>query len=898
LLSVHEFLMDATPPAALAILGDAGIGKTALWRAAVAEAESQGRRILAARPVEAEADMPFAGLDALLNEVVDEVIDELPTPQRVALEVALLRRTPDPRGIEARAVASAIRSTLLSLAAIGPVLVAIDDLQWLDHASLGALQAALGRLSTEDVLVISASRPNGPQLTVELSTTLHASPLDVEGIRALVRDRLDTSLSLPAARRLHERSGGNPFYALELARTDDPAMAVRELAGQRLRGMPARTRDALGTIAALGHPRAPLVAKLVGDESVLDPAYEVGLLEHDGHEIRFAHPLLAAAAYAALPPGRRRAAHLRLAELATAVDERARHVAAATNEPDERVAAEISAGAAAAAARGAPGIAAELLDAAARLTPPTDTQAQAKRRLDAARHLFATGDDQNAVERCRHLIAELPSGGMRAEALITLAWHGIGPLDECLEMAGQAVAEAESPEARGRHLLLLTNIMMTQDVDRALELAREALELLEQANDPALRAYAMGFVGTYDVWTHPGGFGVRLLRQAYALEREHGTRAEDVYFEAASALGGACYQHDELDEARELLERQHRRAAEAGREAEVSGIALHLAEVECRAGNLDAARAYADEMLAAVDDGHDSQPLGAALYARAYVAALQGDAELAVALADRSLRVGAAVGDRIFPILSHGVLGMLALSMGDAQGAIEHLDPLPEAARALGQRDPGWCGPLSSDRIEALVGVGRLDEADAANREFEALGSRLDRPRVLATAARGRGVIAAARGDLAAGIAALHEALGHHSRLPSPHERARTLLALGASLRRAGRRRDARDALDEALATFESLGESLWAARVKEEARRLGGRTRGGDALTAAERQVAELVAAGRSNREVADALFVTVRTVESNLTRIYRKLGVRSRAGLAARWRASRDEVPAASDR
>ena len=159
----------------------------------------------------------------------------------------------------------------------------------------------------------------------------------------------------------------------------------------------------------------------------------------------------------------------------------------------------------------------------------------------------------------------------------------------------------------------------------------------------------------------------------------------------------------------------------------------------------------------------------------------------------------------------------------------------------------------------------------------------MQRPRVLATAARLRGLIAAAGGDTTTALHYLESALTHHDHLPDRHERARTLLAYGATLRRAGRRRDARTALTEARETFQALGESIWTERADTELNRLGGRTPAGQSLTGAEQQVADLVAKGYSNREVADLLYVTIRTVEANLTRIYAKLGIRSRAQLIA---------------
>ena len=272
------------------------------------------------------------------------------------------------------------------------------------------------------------------------------------------------------------------------------------------------------------------------------------------------------------------------------------------------------------------------------------------------------------------------------------------------------------------------------------------------------------------------------------------------------------------------------------------------------------------------------------LSVRAHVAALDGDVELATSLAQRGLQVGRVLADRSFPIHNQSVLGSLALALGDAKAAVEHLHSLPGESRELGFNEPG-VAPFTSDLLDALIAAGRFDEATAINSDWEQLGRRLDRPRLLATGARASGLLAAARGDLTTALAILERALAHHGRLPVPHERARTLLAYGSTLRRAGRRRDARSALDQASAIFASIGQPLWAQRVADEAARVAGRRVASPDLTSTERQVAELVAAGRTNREVAEKLFITVRTVEANLTRIYRKMDLRSRAELAAQW-------------
>jgi DNA-binding CsgD family transcriptional regulator len=402
-------------------------------------------------------------------------------------------------------------------------------------------------------------------------------------------------------------------------------------------------------------------------------------------------------------------------------------------------------------------------------------------------------------------------------------------------------------------------------------------------------AWVTAQAGQYTVLSEPSGDGLEQLRDALKLERTYGIVAPHIELSAATGLGFALLVRDELEEARSLLVEQRATAAREGAVVAVGRVAFYLAEIECRAGHMDRAREYADEALAVADSAFNEPQMGAALYARAHVAALEGDVEFARALAQRGLETSLTSGDHTFPAHNLAVLGFLELSLDQPAEALVHLERARQEFNTLraGIVEPGT-RPEERDRIEALIAVGRLEEADAALAEWERLGRELDRPFALATAARACGLLAAARGDFAAAVQSFQNAVAHHERLPVPHERARTLLAFGSTLRRVGRRRDARAALEVARATFEQIGSPLWATRAKAEAGRVGGRAPAGDELTPTERQVAELVAEGRSNREVADALFITVRTVESNLTRIYSKLRLRSRSELAARWRDS----------
>ena len=242
------------------------------------------------------------------------------------------------------------------------------------------------------------------------------------------------------------------------------------------------------------------------------------------------------------------------------------------------------------------------------------------------------------------------------------------------------------------------------------------------------------------------------------------------------------------------------------------------------------------------------------------------------------------LGDLAFATRCAHVLGFLALSLGDADAAVRHLGPLREAEQQLQLREPAaFC--IAPDLAEALVLAGDLDAAREVQAELEAAAA--------SSAARGRsprrcaaaGLIAAAEGRRTTALADLREALAAHDDVPQPFDRARTLLALGTVQRRAKRRGEARTTLESALAVFEELGAALWAERARAEIARLGGRrARDRDELTETERRIAELAADGRSNREIAGELFVSERTVEANLTRAYRKLGVRSRTELARR--------------
>jgi len=897
--AVRDALANGPAACALVLEGASGVGKTVLWEAGLAHATALGQRVVSARPGEAETGLSHAALGDLLGPLLDELRAQLPGPQGDALDVALLRVEPAEAVVEPRAVAAATLTALRLTAQQGPVLLAIDDAQWLDDASESALRFALRRLRNEQVRVFATLRdeagtPGSDFLGMpgECVRRLPLGPLDEEAVRHIIVRELGRALPVPALARLVTAAGGNPFYARELARAAARQGAVAggglplpadlaALLRDRLGSLPPGTRKALATVAALGQPTIAAVAGAV-DEADLDPAFAAGVLREDHAVVRFDHPLLAAAAYNGLPPARRRAVHRRLADLSGDAEERARHLAAAATRPDASVGAAIEEGAAAAAARGAPAAAAELFEAAARHEP--DPERAVTRRLAAAERHAAAGDGRRGTTLLRELIESLPPGPLRAQALVLQAELG-GSADDPLDLVRQAVQEAgEDEQTRARALFIAgMNLTIANRYGDAVEWLHAASAQLDSVHNPALRARVLAELADIEVWAGRDG-GFERLREAAALERD--SPGPDDAWGPTTLLGRALVYADDLAAARALLDESYHRALAAGDEESRAILCLHLTELECRAGRLGAARRYAEEGLGVYEASWGDQGQRSLSYARLLAAAHEGDVDLARELGEQGLERCREQGDELFELHHLCALGFLELSLGDPAAASHWLGEVPDRVEACGIPDPGifLC---HADSSEALIGLGRLDDAEARLAALEARGRSLDRPRALATAARGQALLAATRGDLDGALAHLDDALVQHERLAVPLERARTLLVLGAVQRRAKRKAAARSALEESLAIAQRIGARLWVERARAELQRVGGRSRS-HGLTPTESRVAALVAEGQTNREVADALFVTVRTVEANLTRIYSKLGVRSRSELASRHETS----------
>jgi DNA-binding CsgD family transcriptional regulator len=339
----------------------------------------------------------------------------------------------------------------------------------------------------------------------------------------------------------------------------------------------------------------------------------------------------------------------------------------------------------------------------------------------------------------------------------------------------------------------------------------------------------------------------------------------------------------ELDAAREVLRQELAEYERLGRYVVRDELLCYLAEVECRAGNWEAVARHAQEAYEIDVESGRVLGQGHMLFPRALIAALTGDVDAARSDAEEGLRRCLRNEDILDATCHRAVLGFLELSLSNPIAAMERLEPALAFLDEMGSPEPGII-PVAPDAIEALVAVGRLEEAEALLDRLERQGRTFDRPWAIATAGRCRGLLTAARGDLSAARSALAQALVEHRRLPQPFELARTLLVKGEVERRAKQKRAARSTLEQALELFLGLGAPLWAQRARDDLARVGGATLPSSELTPTEQRIAQLVGEGKKNREVAEALFISVKTVEANLSRIFHKLGVRSRTELTRR--------------
>jgi DNA-binding CsgD family transcriptional regulator len=546
--------------------------------------------------------------------------------------------------------------------------------------------------------------------------------------------------------------------------------------------------------------------------------------------------------------------------------------------PDEDVATALEQAARYAEARGAPTSAAELYELAATITPPEMTESLRRRRFGAGGNLWAAGDIHGGRDLNRRLLEELEPGPGRAHTLYVTASVSWNDVIRVTDLLTRALTEVGADDLT--HAFILAELawaaLWACDPELAISRADAALELAGRLDEPGpLRAALSGKAMALGLLGHDAS---DLLERAISHEGALDYNELDT---PRMCLGRRQAWAGALDPARATLRVELDRYVEQGREVLTWEARAELAEVEYRAGRWQPAAQHAREAHEIVVEAGWSDVLGGVLPVKAAIECAMGDARQARIDGTEALGLCERMGDRWDEIRARSALGFLELSLGDHAACHAWLDPLVGLTEEMGLREPG-AFPFVPDEVEALVALGELGVAEQLTDRLEEQGRTLDRSLALATAGRCRGLIAGARRDLSGADEHLQRALLRHVSVPQPFEWGRTLLVAGTVHRRMKQKGSARELLHEAFEIFEEVGAPLWAEKARSELARIGGRVPSPDGLTPTEEQVARLVAEGGTNREVAQALVMSVHTVDAHLRRIYRKLQVRSRTELA----------------
>jgi DNA-binding CsgD family transcriptional regulator len=892
--ALSDFLGDPALKA-LVLWGEPGIGKTTLWEAGIDAARRRRMRVLSARPSGAETQLSFATLADLLDPV-DLDAAGLPPPQLRALKIALLRSEPRGKPPEPRAIDLGFLNALRALAARRPLLVAIDDVQWLDRPSADALAFAARRLEGDPVRFLLTRRSRGwsaleRALKPRGLERFELGPLSLGATRRILHDRLGLSLPRRVLSRIFESARGNPLFALELGRTlaerEPPEIGVEsplpdiveDLLGTRVARLPGRMRRLLLAVALSADPRASQLGEIV-DPVAIDDAVDAGLLLVDGDRVRPSHPLLAAAARRHSRARERRELHLELARSVAEEELRARHLALATARPDAELAALAAAAARTASARGAAEEAVELAEHALRLTPPESAE-RTDRLLALAEYLVVAGSPQQVTDLLSPELGALPRGPARARAHLLLSDGGaVTHVDDYQHHLDQALAESEGDAAlRATVLARQTTSTAVARVERIRDAEAWALEALPAACDagPETERLVLHALGWARILR---GQDVDDLSERFRAASDD---ASHLYRSLDRVAAVRLVWRGDVSKARAILIRLLSRADERGEALSYANTRLHLCELELRAGGW----APASELLDEWDEPSERVLVVAPAYerCRALLGVGRGILEEAKRWTAAAMAGVEATGVRWDMLEALRARGIAALFAHEPERAAESLRAVWAHAQREGVDDPG-AFPVAPDLVEALVELGELDEAPAVINRLRDTAEAQEHPWGLASAKRCDALVRLASQPYdEEAAAALAQAAARYEELGLRFDRARSLLVLGRAQRRHKKWAAARDSLEQAAAAFEEIGSAGWAEQARSELARVGARRpQPSGELTEAERRAVELAAEGHSNKEIAQTLFVSVHTVEVHLSHAYAKLGVRSRAQLARR--------------
>ncbi|WP_328306801.1 AAA family ATPase [Streptomyces sp. NBC_00442] len=916
------------------LTGPAGIGRTTLVSQLVAELRGRGHRILRCSPSPADEHTPYLGLIDLLADLGDHAFAALAPHERAVLDRALLRSAEPARdepgarngtagGRDALVLRIAVRKVLALLCGAGPLLLVVDDAQWLDRPTADIL-THLARRADPGMSVLATVRSGeGPEsfaaglgdrggvldLCPRPARRIPVPPMTAHEVAELLERHDQPSWPGRLVARLHEASGGNPRAALELssaldervrlegAELPDPAEplpvphSLRRPILDRIGALPDRARRTLVVAGVAVRPTVQLLRRAGRTHAPcdLDACVRQGLIgglaASDHATIRFLDPLTPMVLRAETPYEQVLDAHRALADASDDPVERAHHIARLAAGPDPVVAGRLAAAATAARRRGAPGTAARLGRLAAEYTPAGQTDVDIDRRLTAAQDAIEAGD----LGFARQLAHEVLGDARRAADRVS-AWNVV--IDSC----GQAMAEISDvfPEAlrdaagdpgllaQLHYRMSWRAWMVGGSAARAHVHAVRAAGLAARTGDRRTELMALTQRAALELFL---GLPQAEATLAAALAAPHDTHAMTHHNGPLYLKHRFHLVRDELDEARSELRTLVYRLRQRGSADSLSQCLIGLAQVEIERGRCRPALTIARQSLRITEEAGLSQ--GPAWYAVALAETAGGSLSRALAAAEAAERHSEDDNDRLFLPRALHAAGRIALFAGQYERAAELLRRTGELETAQGQQDPAtrrW----HADLAEALAAVGAPDEAEAVLLAGRRKAAQLGRPGVLATLDRAEAAIDVARGRPARAAGTLEHAATRLRTIGYPLEEARTRVALGRVRRLLGDEPAARAAFSGALRVFTMADARPWVATTRAERDRAeDGRTRvpeGGswsDHLTSTERSVVTRVAQGATNREIAAGLVVSVKTVEAALTRAYRKLGAKSRVDI-----------------
>lgn len=870
--------------------GEAGVGKSAILRETVAVAAATDMTVLSARGVEAEADLPFAALHRLLRPVLGHV-DRLPPPQAGALRTAFGMESG--RSDDRFLLSLAVLTLIGEVAEERPVLCVIDDVHWLDTASMDALTFAARRLDAEPVAMVLAVREGADgHLRLGDLPTLHLTPLGLSAATDLLTAEVGAGVHPDVCVRLATAAGGNPLALVELARALHPEQLagrqplpaplpvtaqMESTFGQQVRRLPSDTQQMLLVVAADDTGRLSTVldaARRLGvGDTALGAAERIDVVRVTDGGLEFRHPLLRSAVYHGATFSDRQAAHRALADALGGEADRDRrtwHLAAAAVGPDADIADALEEAANGADRRGAFGTAATALERSAELT--ADTDRRAIRFANAAERAWRANQHDRAallLDRSRSL-ATSPATRGRVEYLRGMAQLAAGMSTDAYRIVRDAAEDLAATDPAGALQLLLfaTEAAATAiDTDAVVSLGELALRL--QVDDgPREQFFVDVLAGTADLFAGRAGDGVIRLRRAITVAADF---TEPTLLMVAGRVAFYCGDDEAAHRLSATAVSLARDAGDVGI-VPIAGARAGLADL--LAGRWAQGEAAATEAVGLAEVVGQPTISGHGLACLAVHAAMRGHTERCQGYVDRALGVAAGRPMEFIEDWVRWAQGISGLAVDQPDTAYGRLYEI---------RHPVVVVLSGLDRVESALRAGELDTAVRWTSELGDYAKAAAQPWALARAAHSRALLA----DMPDAERFFDEALDHHARAHRPFERARAQLDYGATLRRARRRTAARGHLKAAFDTFDALGADPWSERAQVELRACGQSVRKRDdssrrQLTPQESQVANFVAQGLSNTDVAAKLFLSRRTIDFHLRNVFTKLGVTSRTELA----------------